>query len=691
MRFSSRLNSDDRERGAVLAIAAVGVVMALVAAALSVDIGSQAWKKRDLQKVADLAALDASWVIPEVQAGEHASPTQAAQWAAEDSADRNGLDLGLPDADVVARLGDWDSEDRTFTECGMGAQPTWLGGLGAVLNGLTGTLANLLSNGDEDGLRDFIWTDAGAALADLAVDLGDCEPNAVKVRATDTARRYFMPGATDPMVAAAGVAAFGGDRENDEWEEDVAVFTIGSFAARAEDVSGSAAIAKLLEALLGDTGDAPVSLDDQSDLELVSYNGLANANVSLRALLLGVRDAAIDGAATVGTLDELLALDMTASELLSATAHALRRMEPDEDGNVDGYPALAAEVEVLEQYSRSFGYAGRTFQLGDIIRVATNDTEETDEGFKTRALTLETNVLDLVMAGAMAGTGDNAVVLEGSSLLPAGIGSVTMRFTVIEPPVTAIGGVGTVAQTAQVRGTLTVELAEPLSLGGLPLGDILGPVGDVGGGLIGGIGDALGIDLGELESLLDGLSSPVVLPFEVRAVQATAELTGLACPSRDTVFDVVNQLVDTDAADLAIAFLRANLPGELTDVLSHELLVGAISTVDGINVLTDTIDFFGPDYPQTAVVSSDLSQIVSSLLADVEGHLEVVGEDIPAELQEVLDELLLSTVRGAATPVRELLERFSVVGSDLTVNDVACEGEEVDIVGPVSGIPVLVQ
>lgn len=48
------------ERGAILVLSTVGVVVAVIAAALAVDLGRLASDKRDDQKVADLAALDAS-------------------------------------------------------------------------------------------------------------------------------------------------------------------------------------------------------------------------------------------------------------------------------------------------------------------------------------------------------------------------------------------------------------------------------------------------------------------------------------------------------------------------------------------------------------------------------------------------------------------------------------------------------
>ena len=68
------------EKGAILVLSAIGLVVAMIAAGLAVDIGRLASYARTDQKVADLAALDAVRVLP-------TDPTAAAQA----SAARNGF------------------------------------------------------------------------------------------------------------------------------------------------------------------------------------------------------------------------------------------------------------------------------------------------------------------------------------------------------------------------------------------------------------------------------------------------------------------------------------------------------------------------------------------------------------------------------------------------------------------------
>lgn len=82
------------ERGAILVMAVPGLVLALVAMSLSVDLGRQVLEKRRDQAVADAAALDAARML-----ADH-------QGAAVAAAARNGFDDA---ANVVAERGTYDT------------------------------------------------------------------------------------------------------------------------------------------------------------------------------------------------------------------------------------------------------------------------------------------------------------------------------------------------------------------------------------------------------------------------------------------------------------------------------------------------------------------------------------------------------------------------------------------------------
>lgn len=94
----SRKNRD--ERGAILVLSAVGLVLALIAGGLAVELGFLAQEARDNQKVADMAALDAVRMLP-------ADPTATAI----ESAARNGF---LDTSNILTewgptRTGPWSS------------------------------------------------------------------------------------------------------------------------------------------------------------------------------------------------------------------------------------------------------------------------------------------------------------------------------------------------------------------------------------------------------------------------------------------------------------------------------------------------------------------------------------------------------------------------------------------------------
>jgi uncharacterized membrane protein len=76
------------EGGAILVMAAIGMVVAMISAGLAIDIGRLAQDARQDQKVADLAALDAVRVLPGVT---DQTASGSVTMAAKDSATRNGF------------------------------------------------------------------------------------------------------------------------------------------------------------------------------------------------------------------------------------------------------------------------------------------------------------------------------------------------------------------------------------------------------------------------------------------------------------------------------------------------------------------------------------------------------------------------------------------------------------------------
>lgn len=218
----------------------------------------------------------------------------------------------------------------------------------------------------------------------------------------------------------------------------LAAFSAGSFllSLNSED---SALLNGLLGGLLGGS----------LDLDVVSYQGIANARVSLLDL--------VRASADVGTVDELLDADVQVGELLQVIASAM-----------DGSGLVDAEVVLAAQQIAAVAVKDASVRLGDVLAVTTPD--------KDAAGNVGINVLSLITAAAMVANGEHAITLPLGVNVPP-ILSVDATVTVIEPPQLAIGPAAaadgtlcTVARTAQIRADAGVLLDVLLARVDLKLG-----------------------------------------------------------------------------------------------------------------------------------------------------------------------------------------------------------------------------
>lgn len=240
---------------------------------------------------------------------------------------------------------------------------------------------------------------------------GPAEPNGVRVTAGSSVDFAFVPGSGGASRTA--VAA----------TEPVACFRMGSFA-----LALTSANSALLNALVGDA----------LDLTALSYDGLADAQVSLLGLATEL------GAASV---DELLALsDLSLGQLVLATAEVLER----EGGST-------ADVTLLEAIAAS---------VGSLPPVAVSDVLSLAPGADS-ALTVGINVLDLVATSAFVANGSGFLTIPGltTSLGLTGT-NVTSRLQVIQQPQFGCGPVDEAeARTSQVAVDLGGTLASVDLLG----------------------------------------------------------------------------------------------------------------------------------------------------------------------------------------------------------------------------------
>ncbi len=169
-------------------------------------------------------------------------------------------------------------------------------------------------------------------------------------------------------------------------------------------------------------------LNDALGLSVLSYNGLANTQLTLGDLAL-----ALDA----GTTDELLATQVTAGQFYAAIVEAVTN---DDDTANDGV------INVLNaQILQSINANGtlQHFTVGELLSLGDGDDA---------ALSSTLNVVDLVTASAFLANGENALAIP-SLTLPAGI---TASLYVIEPPKLACRR--GVAETSQLRLVLKQSL-----------------------------------------------------------------------------------------------------------------------------------------------------------------------------------------------------------------------------------------
>jgi uncharacterized membrane protein len=606
-RFGSRRHD---ERGAVLVFTSVALVTMVAAAALSVDLGATASRKRDVRKVSDLAALDATTNLAGIVASP--SPAAAAHEAVRASAARNGLglDSGDPRTAISAVLGTWES--GTFTACGapLGVE---------VIDDAT---------------------------ADAAILTGACEPNAVRAAAAGVAPRYFAFFAEDRVVDAAAIAARArlrsasstpGTAGTPGTRDNVASISAGSFVARAElesdPVLGNPLLPEVLRGLLG-------NVSTVASFDAVSYRGLARSEVTLDAL----RQALVaDGAASAGTVDELLDAEVTLASLYSAAAGA----------NVlhGGSSTVTADLDALAALA---GASTTTtgFRFGDLIDVELGQPET--------AGAAQLNLLDLVTGAAQVANGTNLFDIElAATDLPAEIASATVKATVIERPVEAAGPVGTKVATSQVRFQLDLVLAETVEVVALT-------------------------------------HSQVRLPVVVEAGAATAEITNIFNPDAvDPSWQQVDVFARTAAGYagiglLAGAQLRDPLPSTLPQV---DMLLSDLATTTSVEreeavaeceaevAFVHPFDPSNPDYTQT--VGCDALSLPVPLADPVTGVLESLLDTVVADTN--------AAIGGALGPVNGLVDQLTaafgitVGGADVTVADVRA----ITVTGmpPVPGVP----
>lgn len=413
--------SPARERGAFVVVTALVMLLLVLAIALALDSGRLYLEQRHMQRVADLAALEAAGKVVLISQTSDAALTAAAA----DAAKRNGHDPA--------------AEGRVLEVAGGGICHEAVGG-GKV--------------------RAFFAHGVGAAAIDCGVHggqySGTLERHALRVSARHTVSPSLFGSLWgEEAITVAAMATAQRPRA-----EPYGVLSVGT-RLLAVDAAASPLLGPVLSGLLGG---APTA-------SLVGFDGLANARVSVAELLEVKR-------LTVGSVDELLATELTVLELVEAARIG---------AGGDELLALDALEGLL---GASVG--GVDIALGELLEVGTAQVP----------LAAELDVLDLLDAAILAANKGRAIVVENLALGIPGLADIDLVLDVIEPPQIAIGPVGcadgapppagatcngqwkTTARTAQVRLGVSGALRIPV------LADLGLKAGLLAGGAKAGIEDA---------------------------------------------------------------------------------------------------------------------------------------------------------------------------------------------------------
>jgi len=545
----------DPERGAVLLVVAIAMVVMIGATALAIDIGQVTNNNRTLQASADVISLDVARAVNGQTAAALSGASGPVTLAVQASATRNNVTFST----VTVELG--TTSGSTFTPI---ATP--------VLNG------------------------AVQSVTSTAV------PTAVRITTLGTVDFAFRPGGSTSNRKAVATQA------------GIAGISVGSFLARVDTSTG------LLNSVLGSF--------IGGNLTLVGYTGIAAGSVNLGQLRTQL---------AFGTVDQLLAADITYRNFLNATAAALSaKGDPTSLTARAGVIALAAAAN-----------PALDLKLGDLIKVA--------NGSGNSAADVDLNVFQLATMAAQVANGSNALsaTLATSSL--GGLGGLlnssgnSVQLKVIEPPQIAIGPAAqdssgnwvTKARTAQVR--LYINLR--------PLGNVLGGI--------------------------------LNLPIVVEAAAAEASLRGITCV---TPHDSSTVSVHTDAQAVrarvgTLADINATTPN-VTDATILNV-IGLVRVTGRADVAASSsatdLTFHGPfDWDNTQTVGSN-SLGLGNLIMTQPLNLTLQALGLPLGLGGVLGSVL-----GLLNPILDVVDEglldpilsglgISLGGGDVTNFDLDCD------------------
>lgn len=508
------------QRGSVAIMAAIFLSIAVILLS-SIDIGYVFYMKRNLQKTADLAALAGAQQLSSTPPTSPTGNPPPTSCVATDKA-------------VLAAIG--NAQSNGFST----AAPN------SMLNGITVTC----------GLWDPL---ANAAMAPsyFAAPATGVSLNAVQVNVSQTVPTFY--GLGSKLIAAHAIAT---------GSSPTATFSLGTGLLSLCSASGSLS-ALLVNGLLG----------SNVCLSLVTYNGLAGAQVSLLQVLANLN-------ISVGTVNQVLNTQISLAQLVNATVNALT-------------PAQVASINVADLAKLTSGTLGGTIlTIKDILNLnAANGVA---------ALDTQISVLDLLNVGTLQVANKNNFI--DTAIAIPGVGG--LRLKLIEPPQIAVG-VGATATSAQLRLSLNANIPGLLSL-------------------------PLYIDLAPGKATLNSLqcNAPQSATFSIQTGVAEVCLangqtdngTPLFCPDVSNPANQVNviSVLGIPAVSLGIKASLSDPPTTLimNGPFPNSVTIGSsLSSILG-NIITSKNFFFGGLLSLLNPVLSALGGLLNPILSAVGGVLD---------------------------------------------------------------------
>lgn len=541
-------------------MAAVLAAAMVMATALAVDVGRITFTSRDQQGVTDRTVLDAlrhlesadsdGDGITDVDEGADLATIHALVTASVSetlAANTEGSSVGTA-RDRQASLVEIGYQDPSCP--GISTFCLMYDGPGGTVDPYPGTYVPLAPNRTMNAIRVATTSDVDYVFGFIG---GQDTGRTVVKEAVGTDTRTCVPGTTGcPLPCPVGPC---GPVPVDA-EAGISVAT-RLIELDTSDSALNDARLEVLRQLLGEL----IGLNAPTTVTAAGFDGLARTTIPLGVLA--------DAGATIGTTDQLLASDVSVSDLLTVMASGAT--------SSDSTVTAAASSALLTLASQVT--PGWTVSVGDLISTTTEDP--------TALLTGQVSTLDVlvtVLMNAEFVNGDHLLQLDlDGSLLGTdlfgldGLLDVTASLTVIEPPQMAYGPVRydtstgryqTFAETAQVSTSIDIHLNQYYAE------TLLGPLEDLISGLV---------------CLLGPLLCPsTTVSVDVAAAWADAQLTGIDCvdPTGDTdVTTVVSSDALMASVDGGSVTLVDSRDGTTAYGVGGEVVV--VDTVPGMQATTD--------------------------------------------------------------------------------------------------------